>query len=349
MAHKSQGGKCVVVTSRHPILKQWKEEYAAQYPEADVQFYIINTAYKKPIECDLLIVDEAHRAFSPAFKELFTSVKYNSLLCLTATLPSDEAKVRMLREIAPVVYERTVDQAGQSVSPYTIVNLGVKLDRSTLSKYGVFNRMFTEAQIALSRLWYAYYRDEFASIFDLARYFATKSGEDEVIKLSKRYWSGMSLRKKTLYEAPTKLEVARQIVKANPQRKWILFTKTIKFAKELADLTGALLYHSKLNEKEKQAVLTAFSTTRRPLVAVDALNEGLNVPDADAAICVSGVSTQLTNIQQLGRIIRSKEGKTALFINLYVPDSQEEKWVRAKTSKLQNVRYEQSIAAISTI
>jgi superfamily II DNA or RNA helicase len=41
--------------------------------------------------------------------------------------------------------------------------------------------------------------------------------------------------------------------------------------------------------------------TVKYLVAVDALNAGLNVKDANSAICVSGVSTELVAYQQIGQ------------------------------------------------
>lgn len=76
------------------------------------------------------------------------------------------------------------------------------------------------------------------------------------------------------------------------------------------------------------------------LIAVDALNAGFNVPDVDGAICVSGVSTELTQVQQLGRTVRkTSKNKIALFINLYCPNTVEENWVKTKTQNLANVFY----------
>ncbi len=73
-------------------------------------------------------------------------------------------------------------------------------------------------------------------------------------------------------------------------------------------------------------------------MAVDALNAGLDIPDIDAAICVSGVSTELTNIQQLGRTLRKNVNKPkSTFINLYCKDSVEKTWVESKTKNLKNV------------
>lgn len=106
-----------------------------------------------------------------------------------------------------------------------------------------------------------------------------------------------------------------------------------------AQIPNSMLYHSKMKKDVRESVLEAFSNnTCRYLIAVDALNEGLNVPDADAAICVSGVSTQLVQNQQSGRIGRVAANKKALFVNLVSKDTIEERWVRNKTAGINNVR-----------
>ena len=91
-----------------------------------------------------------------------------------------------------------------------------------------------------------------------------------------------------------------------------------------------------MSAKERQLVLEHFKF-QKIITSVEALNEGLNVPDADGAICVSAVSTELVQIQSLGRILRHKDGKQALYFNLYMRDTQEEKWVRNKSTNLKNV------------
>ena len=65
----------------------------------------------------------------------------------------------------------------------------------------------------------------------------------------------------------------------------------------------AVVYHSKMKDDERKLVLEGFKASKfKYLVAVDALNAGLDVPDVDGAICVSGTSTELVAIQQLGQV-----------------------------------------------
>jgi len=89
-------------------------------------------------------------------------------------------------------------------------------------------------------------------------------------------------------------------------------------------LGNASIYHSGLVKEEKERNLLEFALSKtRVLVAVDGLNEGVDIKGADAAICASGVSTELTNTQQLGRIIRPEDGKRPLFINIYTEETVE--------------------------
>ena len=115
----------------------------------------------------------------------------------------------------------------------------------------------------------------------------------------------------------------------------MLLTKSIKFAESLQSLVGGRLYHSKLKKDERVKTLEEFNDGLfNILIGVDALNEGVNIPDIDGAICLSGVSTELTNTQQLGRILRYQEGKRRpLFVNLYTEKTVEKNWVEEKTVK----------------
>lgn len=85
------------------------------------------------------------------------------------------------------------------------------------------------------------------------------------------------------------------------------------------------------------------------LIAVDALNAGLNVPNIDGAICVSGVSTELAMVQQLGRSTRKVGDKVAIFFNLYSEGTVEENWVKDKTFNLDSTYWISDLANVKTI
>lgn len=327
MAATTAKGRVIVVTSRLPVASQWREEL----PNTEV--YIINTAAKLDAECELLIIDEAHRASAPSFSKVF-NIRYEKLLCLTATLPREEERAKVITDRAPIVYSKSIDEAPEVSAPYRVINLGVPMSAKSRARYKVFDLMFKSANIELARV---FRRTNYPSIFEMARQ-ESKSKDSPYFHPSKRYWSGMTMRKNMLYTAPEKFEAVKQILRAFPQKKWIIYTKSIDFATSLREQIGGLLYHSNMSAKEREYTLEQFKS-QKLITSVEALNEGLNIPDADGAICVSASSTELVQIQSLGRILRQKEGKQALYFNLYMEDSQEEKWVRAKSLKLKNVEW----------
>ena len=124
---------------------------------------------------------------------------------------------------------------------------------------------------------------------------------------------------------------AIMIVKAiSADSKVILFCERIQTAellhRRLADeLPGqAGLYHSKMADNERRDMLERFRHGgHRLLVCCKALDEGLNIPSADAGIIVSSTSSARQRVQRLGRILRrSKEIKRIYY--LYIGESNEE-------------------------
>lgn len=306
---------------------------------------IINSASKKEIECDLLIIDECHRALSPKRRNVFSCIKYKKLLCLTATLPKEQEYVDFLYSVCPLVYKQTmtaVMDMDKVVSDFQVINLETDIDFETKKKYRLFQSQFQQASIELAglkRITPELF--EFKSLFDIAKTYSNKSEPAEVVKAAKAFWWAMSMRKRVLYENKHKIKVVAELIKKHPDRKWIIFSKSISFADEIAKSLGVDAYHSKT--KNKDEVMAKFKDGRSNILStVDAVNEGVDIPEADAAIAVSSVSTELIGIQQLGRIARYLTGKNAIFYNLYVKDTPEERWVRDKTASLNPIWVQQT-------
>ena len=83
------------------------------------------------------------------------------------------------------------------------------------------------------------------------------------------------------------------------------------------------------------SLLRAGDSSVRVICSATALNAGYDLPSIDAAIVAAGVSSELTNIQQIGRTVRLKEGKSALVVNLFIDKTQERVWVENKLSNME--------------
>lgn len=341
MAHAiASSENTLVITSRIPLIKQWQNEFKEYGLSTKfVTFMCINSAYKASGHYKLVIIDEVHRALSPAFRAVFENITTNYMLCLTATLPSNKPDyVEILNRVSPVVYEKYLDEVvdmQEVVSDFFVYNLECSFAPKNKAMYKMFDSRFNSAAFKLSTMKRYHGYD---SVFEMARDFSKmKDASRNEVYYAKEYWTGMTMRKQAVYSNPDKITLARKIIQSKPGvGKWILFTKSIAFAEKTHEaFPTSILYHSKMKDDEREAALKAFEDGKHNiLVAVDALNEGLNVPEVDAAICLSGVSTELVNTQQLGRILRYKTGKRAIFINLYTTDTVEKRWVTDKTKRV---------------
>ena len=60
------------------------------------------------------------------------------------------------------------------------------------------------------------------------------------------------------------------------------------------------------------------------------LNEGVNVPEANVAVVLSGTSTIREHVQRLGRILRRREGKHAILYEVISRNTVEDRISRRR-------------------
>jgi len=299
------------------------------------------TAYKFEDHYDLIIIDEVHMALSDVHGKVL-DIPCDYMLGLTATLPEhNEHHLDTLLERLPVFFSISLAEcvAQEIVPAFQVFNLKVKLNAGERARYVIYNKMFEKARIELAQTIKnnTLYQD--MDVFDLAAD-ASRTINHPLHKVGKAYWSSMSMRKWVCYRAESKKKVCIDLIKKFPDKKWIVFSKEIKFVEDLAQMLNSegiltLAYHSNMKDNDRAAVLATISDPKyKVLVSAEALNVGYNLPDLDAAICASGVSTELVGIQMIGRINRYKEGKTPVMINLACDNTQEMIWVTNRTKNI---------------
>lgn len=307
--------------------KKWG--YKRQFDKG-VTVECIQTAWRREGEhWDGICVDEIHRTLSPEFIKLYKNNRFDKLLGLSATVEDPEKK-ELLNSIAPVVYRKSTKQAlGLGlISDFRVYNLKVRFTAKEAGTYAKANKNFNyfASQLggpseAFSRA-SSYLKDDRSSSADKAT--------------AAKYYGAIRQRKKIVNEAQNKIVVAQQIKEMFPDRYGIFFAESIDLATKLHNQIGdeSTIYHSKLSTKVRKANLAKFSDLRtrvKFLCSAKALTEGFNVEEVSLGICGSGSSKKLDQIQQLGRTIRVQEGKIAIFVNLYIPNTQDEVWVKSRT------------------
>jgi len=78
--------------------------------------------------------------------------------------------------------------------------------------------------------------------------------------------------------------------------------------------------------KERSAILSAFNAGELSAVVTSkVLNEGVNVPEANVAIVLSGSGSVREHVQRLGRILRKSEDKRAILYEIVAERTAEER------------------------
>ena len=106
----------------------------------------------------------------------------------------------------------------------------------------------------------------------------------------------------------------------------IVFCRSIEHAKMIHRLLRAggkpcRVIHSDLDRRESAKVLLEFRAGTNPvLISVDMLNEGIDVPDVNLVVFLRVTHSRRIFVQQLGRGLRIREGKSTVRVLDFVAD-----------------------------
>jgi superfamily II DNA or RNA helicase len=326
MISKKQIKSVLVVVPTITLKEQWEKELAKKKVKI-AEVYVINSAVKKTHDIDFLILDEVHRYAAETFKEIFVHTKYKYILGLTATLERDDGLHEIILKQMPVFDTITIEEALQHswISPYKIFNVQVPFAPDDLAAYKKADNSFKYFAMQMGRGGQA---------FDTAKLWIGSDNPTERGKAA-AYYNSLRTRKKLCLNNVNKVAAVKTIIDLFPNRNGLTFSANTDFADSLQNVLGgiSMTFHSKLSKKSQGIVMKTFKDKRtkiRILNTCKALNEGLDVPECSIGIVAGSNSTALTFIQQLGRVVRHIPGKEAYFINLYTPQTQEEKWMQKR-------------------
>jgi superfamily II DNA or RNA helicase len=104
-----------------------------------------------------------------------------------------------------------------------------------------------------------------------------------------------------------KIEELREILAENKGAKTIIFTQHNSLVHEISDKFLIPLITHKTIKEERQDVLRGFKEGRyMAIVTSKVLDEGVDIPDAELGIILSGTGSAREFIQRLGRLLRPK-------------------------------------------
>jgi len=119
------------------------------------------------------------------------------------------------------------------------------------------------------------------------------------------------------FAAPAKLDYLELLLAEHRSDRVIVFTEhnATAYAVSRRFLVPVITHQTKVTERSD--ILTRFADGRyRALSTSKVLNEGVDVPDANVAVVLSGSGSVREHVQRLGRILRPREGKRAILYEL---------------------------------
>ncbi len=340
--------KVLVVVPTEALLNQWHSELSKYFDKniglyygrkkeiEDITVSIINSASKKDFEnhFDLLVADECHHTGARTFSRLLTKNNFESTLGISATPERLDSgfKDYMIPKLGKKIFtyshidamaDKVICNFNFEMIPITLEeNIVKQIDKmvKSLKKissvlYGILNREITMQEVlyhkrrlenlgnnALSSSKNKYLYKKLCDYTELSRNIGLTISRSE-----RRIYLFKELLEKPEFE----------------NRKIIVFhllkneaNKIFHIANKKGRATS--IYHSDFSKSKNSRALDSFKqSTKGVLVCVSSLDEGVDVPDADCAIILSNGANPRRIIQRVGRVLRTKEGKTAKIVLVY--------------------------------
>ena len=332
---KFTGLRILVVVPTEALQVQWNQQLFESGLSGQSQVVIINTLIKNTYNCDLLVLDEAHRYASNLNIQVFTKVKYRFILALSATMERLDGKHELLYKYCPVVDRINTLEAIANGWIAESVEYKVILDVPDINVYKELTKEFNE------------HFEFFKFDFNLAMKMLGKDGykhrslyRDEICKqnpnLDKKEvfkmitYHAMSLsrvlqaRKKFINNHPRKIELTREIIKYRPNAKIITFSATTDVAEEIGI---GYVYTGKISKKKGRITLEEFAAKQSGVLnTVKKCDEGLDCPGINLAVMLGYDSSPTRYIQRKGRAIRKEGSKISEIFTFVINDTVESSW-----------------------
>lgn len=255
----------------------------------------------------LIVWDEVHHLPAPAYARAAACAIAPLRLGLTATLERGDGAHAWLDElVGPVIYRREIPElAGDYLAEYHTEVISVRLDPDEQARYDALR---------------AVYKD-FCTQNDIRIRSAADWGG--FLRIAARSKAGRAAfrahleARRLMHGNAQKLRVVAELVAEEWGRRTIIFTNDNATAYRIsrALLVPCITHHT--DTKERRAWIDAFAGGEVTVIATSrVLNEGVDIPEAEVAIIVSGTSTVRESVQRLGRILRPRANKQAVLYEL---------------------------------
>ncbi len=267
----------------------------------------------------LVIFDECHHLPSGAYRLAAEHCLAPFRLGLTATPERADGLEESLDSlIGRICYRREITElAGDFLAEYQTIRVQVELSSEERIEYETERNIF--------RTFMARVRAQLgARGFQGFVMLASRTDEGRRALLAYRR------QRELAFSAPAKFQKTGELLELHHQDRTIIFTEDNAACHAVSRqfLVPAITHHTRGKERAEILRLLA-EGTYRSVVTSKVLNEGVDVPEANVAIVISGSGSVREHVQRLGRILRPRDGKFALLYELVTSDTSET-WTSAR-------------------
>jgi len=255
----------------------------------------------------LVVFDECHHLPGETYSLGASQCLAPYRLGLTATPEREDGREEQLDTlIGPVVYRRDIlELSGNYLSEFETVRLSVELAPEEREEY--------EAERAVYLDFVRRQGIRMSGPTGWSEFILRASRGEE----GRRALQAYRKQRELAFAAPGKLDCVEHLLQQHRVDRTLIFTQDNATAYRVSQrfLIPVITHQTKL--KERSEILERFANGNYGAVATSkVLNEGVDVPDANVAIVISGSGSVREHVQRLGRILRRRSGKRAVLYEL---------------------------------
>lgn len=243
----------------------------------------------------LLIVDECHHLPADKFKAIAVGCIAPYRLGLSATVVREDGRhTELFPLMGGVIYHKSASELSSMgyLAKFKVITVKVRPTKDEIDEYFELRKKY-KSIVGDKR---------FDEVLELA-----KMGNAKAIE-ALRIHSKMRM---LIAFSKSKIEKAVEIVREELEKgsKIIVFTQFVEQAKKLSQELNAGLLIGEMNSDERKKILSDFKASQSSVLVVTTVgDEGLDIPDANVGVIVSGTGSRRQFIQRLGRLLRPKGG-----------------------------------------
>jgi superfamily II DNA or RNA helicase len=263
----------------------------------------------------LVVFDECHHLPGEAYALAAQSCLAPYRLGLTATPErADGRHQELVSLVGPTVFRRDVGElAGEYLSDYRVEQILVELTEAERRAYDEARAVYREFVVRQGI--------RMSSPNGWSQFIMRSSVSEQ----GREAMAAYRRQRELAFAAPSKLDYVEHLLHAHRRDRVLLFTEANRSAYDMARrfLVPVITHQTKVSERS--ATLEAFAAGAFNAIATSkVLNEGVDMPDANVGIVMSGSGSVREHVQRLGRLLRRREGKRAVLYELVSSNTSEE-------------------------